>query len=146
MGIRERHKLEIELVEQGEVFLSTAGSDLVRYYYHPNGGGLVAITAIVTLDVYVGRMARVDDRAIVTRGVRLEGSSRIAGDAFVSDGVRLRDHALIDGRAVVSGNVRLRRRSRITDLARVDGHVSLDYFAKIGGATSIIGSGFAVEG
>ncbi len=60
-------------------------SEEVRYYPHPNGDGLVATTASVDKEAYVGPEARVSNEA------------RIIGNVTIKDRVLICDKAIVDG-------------------------------------------------
>ena len=69
---------------------------------HPNGGGFVALTAIVTETVYVGPKAKVLDRAKVWGEVRMDDQAVVRGDAQVSGSVHLGGKTKVSDTTVIS--------------------------------------------
>lgn len=105
--------------------------DGTRYRPHPNGGGLVAVTAFVGSGVFVAETARVSGRAIVLDAVRLLDRAVVSGNAVVADRCELRGESRVEGFATVLGKATLRRRAHIDGTARLEGMILVDYVAHI---------------
>ena len=123
-----------------EAFVEVAGE---KYREHPNGGGLVAVSATVAPNVYVGPHAMVKDRAIVVGSVRLFDRSIVEGASIVADMGTLRDDASIGGDAIVRGQVTLAHHARVDGDARVNGGVLLQHFAYI--SRGVLSGGMTVN-
>lgn len=102
-----------------------------RYRPHPNGGGLVSVTAFVGSRVFVAETARVEDRAIVLDTVRVLDRAVIAGNAIVADRCELRGDSRVGGFATLLGMVTLRRHAHVEGTARLEGTILVDYVAHI---------------
>lgn len=59
---------------------------VVEYKRHPKGGGIIASTAKVAEDVYVGPEAMVLENAFVCEGAVLDGKTVIKGHALIEGG------------------------------------------------------------
>ena len=92
---------------------------------HPNGGGLVAPTAVVENSVYVGPNAVVCGTARVTDNVRLEDRVEVSGMAQISDSVVVKGDARIGERANVSGSCFIYGNAYIGGSARVQDRVEV---------------------
>lgn len=129
-------------VEELELDISVLDEDIVlgiELYQHPNGGGLVAETAIVEPSVYIAPTAAVLGNAIVRGNVKLyhfseisgnatvsgnvilAKNAKIAGNAFVHGNIKVGDDSIIEGNAIVKGNVTLMGQTKIVDSARLNG-------------------------
>ncbi len=76
-------------------------SEDVRYYPHPNGGGLVAVTAFVGKEAYVSPEARVSNKAHVIGNVIIKDRVLICGKAIV-DGTK--GPVKIEGVTIIGGS------------------------------------------
>jgi acyl-[acyl carrier protein]--UDP-N-acetylglucosamine O-acyltransferase len=106
---------------------------------HPNGGGLVAITATVQPSVFVAPHARVGGYATVRDYVRLLDRAVIEDHADVSGRCTLRGDARVFGEAVLEDHVVLVRNASVGDRARLGGSLHIGYFAYIGDDSRIGG-------
>ncbi|OGN22308.1 MAG: hypothetical protein A2918_00090 [Candidatus Yanofskybacteria bacterium RIFCSPLOWO2_01_FULL_42_49] len=59
--------------------------DGVKFYRHPNGGGLVAETAQVAPTVHIAPKAKVSGKAILEDFVRVTGRARVEGTVYASE-------------------------------------------------------------
>lgn len=121
LDLLNTHTVPANLIEPGDS----------RYRVHPNGGGLVALTAHVGDHVFLDKHAVVRDRAIVVGAVRLFGYSVIEGNAIVADYCTLRGRSSVGGEAVVRGRVTLSHDARIDGTARVSGSVVVQHFGHV---------------
>lgn len=102
-----------------------------RYRKHPNGGGLVALTAIVGPGVYVAPRAMIQGRAVVVGAVRLFDEAVVEESAIVAGCCTLRNQSHVGGEAVLRGNVVLADQARADGAARLSGNVALRHFAHV---------------
>lgn len=105
--------------------------DGVRYRPHPNGGGLVAITAYVGSNVFVDTHARVEDEAIVVGSVRILDRAIVCGNATLDGRCSLAGDSVVGGYATLTEMVTLRKHARVGGTARLHGGILLDYHAYI---------------
>lgn len=101
------------------------------YRPHPNGGGMVALTALVSPNVYVGPRAMIRDRAVVVGGVRLFDESIVEEKAVVAGRCTLRGKSRVSGEAVLRDNVTMHDAARADGLVRISGSVKLRHFAHV---------------
>lgn len=92
---------------------------------HPNGGGMVAVSAKVAPTAYVAPGARVLDEAQVLDSARILDSAVIRGRAKVSEkaivggSAVVTDEARVSGEAQVFGGATIANRAHVKDRARV---------------------------
>jgi UDP-3-O-[3-hydroxymyristoyl] glucosamine N-acyltransferase len=106
---------------------------------HENGGGLVAVTAIVEASVYVGPDARVRGYAELRGKVRLTHHAVVEGNAKLSGDCVLRNEARASEDCELTGRVVLVKHAHIGGSARLFGPLYIGYFAYIGEDSKIIG-------
>ncbi len=100
------------------------GRGYVGAIVHPNGGGLVAITAHVEPSVYLAKGVEVFGHAKLTGNVRVSGRVRISGDYFPCGmSTLIEDDVTISGEVVIEGFVLLRDRVSVRDRAQLRGAV-----------------------
>lgn len=126
--IDDRALLETMLVAPASDYVIIAGQ---RYLPHPNGGGLVSVTAFVGSEVFVDRDARVEDNAIVVGSVQLRNRAVVRGHAIVEGRCSLSGDSIVEGFATLTGMVVLRQRSRVGGIARLNGGIVLNCRAHI---------------
>lgn len=119
-------------VETGAEVIELDGE---RYLRHRNGGGLIAVIAIVGRGVYVAPRAIIRGRAVVVGAVRLFDEAVVEESAIVAGCCTLRNHASVGGEAVLRGNVLLADVARVDGVARVSGSVKLRHFAHVSNGT-----------
>src|SRR3989338_2477551 len=61
--------------------------DGIRFYHHPNGGGLIAETAKVAPSVHVAPLAIVFGEAQLSDNVQVTGKAQVGGSVVASDEV-----------------------------------------------------------
>lgn len=107
---------------------------LVPARVHPNGGGIVALTADVAPTVYIGAGCTVSGGAKVCGHARIVGRVQINGD-ISADGVSvlIEDHAIVAGSAKISGKVLIRDRAEVRDNAQLSGAVAVMHRAHVAG-------------
>jgi carbonic anhydrase/acetyltransferase-like protein (isoleucine patch superfamily) len=92
---------------------------------HPNGGGFVASTALVSPAAYVGPNAQVLGTARVQDDARIEDYATISGSARVAGSAIVRGHATVTNSAVVSGN------AIVEDYARIENNSTVSENARV---------------
>lgn len=113
------------------------GSGPVPAHNHPKGGGLVADTAHVDEECYVGPYAMVYENAKVTGKVRIDGYAKVFGQARVEENAKVYgeaqvfDNAFINRDARVSGKSIVREKAIITDFAMIYDNAEIFGEAKI---------------
>jgi carbonic anhydrase/acetyltransferase-like protein (isoleucine patch superfamily) len=95
-------------------FMYDFGQGEVLAKRHPNGGGIVAKTAKVSNDSFVGSDAVVYDSAIVMNQSSIEGNARIHGNAFVANGAKIKNDVEIFGSAEVNAPIVIFGNSKIS--------------------------------
>jgi acyl-[acyl carrier protein]--UDP-N-acetylglucosamine O-acyltransferase len=95
------------------------GHGPVDAHFHPNGGGVVANTALVGSKVYVDKNAKVFGNAEIIGFVNILDNAKIYGNAHLSGNVQVSDNAEIYGKAVLSGGI------KVFNNAKVFGKVNL---------------------
>ena len=83
------------------------GLGLVRAHYHPNGGGIVADTAMVDPSAFVDVTAKIYNNANVGKNCIIIGNSSVYDDAFLNTGVHIEDKVSVFGEAVLAPHVHL---------------------------------------
>lgn len=111
----------LEQVDESEIVIEGR-----RYRVHPNGGGLVSITAFVASTVYVAETARVEDFAVVLDAVRINRRAVVGGHAVVTGGCSLSGDSRVGGAATLIGAVALRRHAQVDGTARLEGGIVVD--------------------
>lgn len=114
------------------------GQGYVAARRHPNGGGLVAMSAHVDDTVYLAADAMVFGHAKVTDNVRITGRAKISGklyrpnvstliegNASICGNVEITCCVLVSGNAEIRGNVKLLGGVQVTHHAVIDGNVEL---------------------
>lgn len=109
------------------------------YRPHPNGGGLVALTANVDLRVFVGAHAMIKDTASVHGDYFIVDTAVVGGSACLIGGGRLKDAAVVDGRARLEGFIVVAGQARVSGDALVRGRIFLKYNAYIAGTSRLLG-------
>lgn len=109
-------------------------------FAHINGGGLVALTALVQHSVFVAEGAAVLGHSVVRDEVRLEDHAVIEGNAHVSGRSKLRHESRVSGNAVLEGRVTMYRHAHVGENAYLRGMISLDYFAFVGDESRLFGN------
>jgi alpha-tubulin suppressor-like RCC1 family protein/acyl-[acyl carrier protein]--UDP-N-acetylglucosamine O-acyltransferase len=130
---------------------------------HANGGGVVALTAIVDDSVYVGPNVSVCEFATVLGNAQLNDQVRVYGYAHIGDGtlltgnaeiygnaslvsnppsqiVKVSDSVKVYGNADVSQAVTLKASVRVFDNAKLSGNAVIDESAQIYGNATITGA------
>lgn len=106
---------------------------------HPNGGGIVALTATVAETVFLASDVTVFGHAVVRGGVRISGRASIQGDQYpggistliedevkVIGPVEIRGCVLLRNTANIRGHVRMRGMVQVMHRATVAGNVILE--------------------
>lgn len=112
---------------------------------HPNGGGLVAVTAWVDPLAYVGRDACVMGNARIFGAPRIEGGAIVRDNAVVegrpviSEQAVVADFARVSGEAVVRGAAKVIDKAQVFERAKVDSYARICEGARIAGDARIEG-------
>jgi len=85
-------------------FMHDFGDGEVLAHRHPNGGGIVANTAKVSNDSFVGEGAVVYENAVVVNRSKITGNVKVHGSAICNN-VVLEDDVEVFGSAEVKGGV-----------------------------------------
>lgn len=137
---------------------------LVPVRFHENGGGVIAMTAQVAPEVFVGLGCSVGGYAKIKGNVRICGRCTIFGDLLPGDvtvqiednaliagsvdirgSVLIRDNAQIRGNSKISGSAQILHHARISDNVVIDGDVVVRDQAVIQGHTKITSKGRRIE-
>ncbi len=102
---------------------------------HPRGGGLVATTAKVSPEAFIGPQAVVLESATVAAGARVEGRAIVRGRATVTDKAIIRGHARVGDQATIGGE------SLVTGYATVRERVTVAGNAHVTEWSAVLGQG-----
>lgn len=108
-----------------------------QYRPHPNGGGLVELTAFVAPTVFVGPNARVEELAIVLGQAEIRDNAVVGGHALVADRCIIGKKSRVGGRAVLREHVWMRHSARVDGNAVLIGAVTVEYTRHINAGTFI---------
>lgn len=115
-------------------------SEYKEYKRHKNGGGLVATTAMVCSDCYIGQNAKVSGNARVLGKAAVFDRANVYGEATVYGSAKISGDALVFGSALVGEKATVCEDAVLYGNAMVSGCATISGYAEISGSGKVRGS------